>query len=132
MLGSFEILIILVVFILLFGLGGLTLLKNSRGRDERALNELRQSVLQLERVIARTEAALRDEMARNRAENAESASAAREELSRSFKSLADSLVKNMKEMPALQKSQLESFANQLDEKLIAFQAAMEKEMAGKH
>jgi len=61
----------------------------------------------------RTERAVREEIAKNRAEATGSGRHLREELSASFKSLGDTVFKQAGESASVQKNQLDSFAQQL-------------------
>lgn len=65
-------------------------------------------------VFERVERAVRDEIARNRDESANSSRQLREEVAQSMKNFSDSLVQQMKAISDLQKSQLEAFATRLE------------------
>jgi len=67
----------------------------------------------LEKNQDRTETCLKEEIAQNRIEAGRNQQLARQELSASVREFSDSLLKRMSEIAALQKDQLDTFANQL-------------------
>jgi DNA recombination protein RmuC len=83
----------------------------------------------------RLEKVIKDEVARNRQETADSARLARQELGSSLKYSSDSLLKRVTENARLQKDQLDSFSKQLmgltklnEEKLEAMRKSMETQL----
>ncbi len=88
----------------------LLLLKRS-GNSSREAEAAR--IESLERAIERSERSLRDELARLREELAQQNRDGREEQGASLRGFGDSLLRRMTEIAALQKSQLDTFAEQL-------------------
>lgn len=104
-LGSVAILLLILTCVLL------VMLLRRKGVVDLSPIQLRFDLL--ERGQERLEAALRDEMARNREETTAGARQLREEISGSFSRLGDSFQTRMVEIANLQKGQLDSFAQQL-------------------
>jgi DNA recombination protein RmuC len=100
------ILIIISIIILI-----VILLKKSPAQDK----SLPQTLLFLEKSQNRLEAAVKDEISRNRTEAYENEKCTREEISRSFKSFRDSTDNRMAEFSSTQSTNFESFSKKLSE-----------------
>ena len=80
----------------------------------------------LERVIERSERSLRDELARLREELAQQSRDGRAEQNAALQSFGNSLLRRMTEIAALQKSQLDTFAEQLKTLTLMNEGRLEK------
>ncbi|HOS39929.1 MAG TPA: DNA recombination protein RmuC [Spirochaetota bacterium] len=87
--------------------------KAARSNSDAALVQMRTSLEYFEKLLKSTETAMREEIARYRAESAGSAKDAREELSRTFAGFSDAIARRIVEIAGQQKGQLELFSKQL-------------------
>ena len=89
------------------------LIARARSGQKADLSPLLSRLENLEKGNERTERAVKEEIARQREENATQARALREELSATLKSVGDSMVNSLGEIGTAQRGQLETFSSQL-------------------
>ncbi len=127
---------ILVVSLLVLILLVTQIFIQRKGNKNFSLNDIQQAFKEmLENNSERFEKNLRDEFSRTREESYNFAKQNREELNSSFKLLSDSFFNRMVEISSLQKSQLETFRENLnsftktvDEKMESFRDGMDKRL----
>lgn len=112
------------------------LIARARSGQKADLSPLLSRLENLEKGNERTERAVKEEIARQREENAIQARALREELSATLKSVGDSMVNSLGEIGTAQRGQLETFSSQLtklvetnEKKLGELRTAVETKLA---
>ncbi len=112
------------------------LIARARSGQKADLSPLLSRLENLEKGNERTERAVKEEIARQREENATQARALREELSATLKSVGDSMVNSLGEIGTAQRGQLETFSSQLtklvetnEKKLGELRTAVETKLA---
>jgi len=112
------------------------LIARARSGQKVDLSPLLSRLENLEKGNERTERAVKEEIARQREENAIQARALREELSATLKSVGDSMVNSLGEIGTAQRGQLETFSSQLtklvetnEKKLGELRTAVETKLA---
>ena len=128
-----EILLIIVILLSILSVILLLILFKRESGD--SLKKIEENFAALDNRHEQTKHIVKDEIARNRQETANSARLAREELSRSLKNSSDSLLQRMTENAGMQKGQLDSFSRQLrdmtklnEEKLEQMRKTMENQL----